>query len=238
MNWVDEEKRKVEMLEIETIRPILQDAGMLARYHKYNQLILPISYHKPEGIHGVSHVRRTLFLALLMAYLDKLSAQHTRILAYASIYHDIGRENDGADEYHGYDSYQKVIEQGFLSRLADKEVGIIKELIERHAVHDAHAFSLEAIDGDIRDEVGFLLRYFKDADGLDRVRIHDLNVAYLRTEIARKMPLVAQQLLENSKDLPYVFRYLPELSILLDTENHKINNDKESIIPPSIKQKV
>ena len=92
---------------------------------------------------------------------------YTRILAYASIYHDIGRENDGADEYHGYDSYQKVIEQGFLNRLADKEVGIIKELIERHAVHDAHA--LEAIDGDIRDEVGFLLRYFKDADNLDRV---------------------------------------------------------------------
>jgi len=58
---------------------------------------------------------------------------------------------------------------------------------------------------DIRDEVDFLLRYFKDTDGLDRVRIHDLNVTYLRTEIARKLPLVAQQLLENSEDLPYVF---------------------------------
>ena len=183
-------------MELDTIRQIFKDTKTLARYHKYNQLIVPHFYHHPDGIHGMSHVRRTLIFLLVLAYLDKLSDEHTRILAYASVYHDIGRQNDGADQYHGYDSYQKVIELGLLDTLQDNEVCLIKELIERHAIHDIDAFSLETIDEDIRDEVRFLLRYFKDADGLDRVRIHDLNVAYLRTEIARKMPLVAQQLLE------------------------------------------
>lgn len=187
------------MLQSDTIQPILQNIKMMARYHNYNKLVVPILYHNPEGIHGVCHVRRTLLLSLLMAYLDELSAKHTRILAYASVYHDIGRENDGADEYHGYVSYQKVIEQGLLNRLEGKEVRIIKELIERHAINDSEAFSFEAVDKDIRDEVCLLLRYFKDADGLDRVRIHDLNVEYLRTETARKMPLVAQNLLEYIK---------------------------------------
>jgi len=194
MKSVEGDKGKVQILQLDTIRPILEDAKMLARYHQYNALILPTLYHKPEGIHGVNHVRRTLLLALLMAYLDKLSDQQTRMLAYASVYHDIGREHDGKDDYHGYGSYQKATEQGLLSRLPDKEVRIVKELIERHAIDDTLAFSLDTVTEGICDEIRFLLRYFKDADNLDRVRIHDLNVDYIRTDIARQMPLVAQQL--------------------------------------------
>lgn len=187
--------KRLPLLQIDTIRLILQDVNILARYQKYNQLIVPCLYHHAEGIHGVGHIRRTLLLALLMAYIDKVSDQQTRILAYASVYHDIGRKHDGKDEYHGYVSYQKATEQGLLCGLEAKEVRIIKELIERHAIDDSRAFSLESVDEDIREEVWFLLRYFKDADGLDRVRIHDLNISYLRTEIARQMPLVAQYLL-------------------------------------------
>ncbi|MBP2626032.1 MAG: metal dependent phosphohydrolase [Firmicutes bacterium] len=197
MKRADEKKEKMQILQFDTICPILQDVKMLARYHKYNALIVPTLYHDPEGIHGVSHVRRTLLLALLMSYLDKLSDQQAGILAYASVYHDIGRGHDSKDDDHGYHSYQKATEQGLLSRLSDKEVRIVKELIERHAIDDSLAFSLETVAEDIRDEVRLLLRYFKDSDNLDRVRIHDLNVDYLRTEIARQMPLVAQQLLEE-----------------------------------------
>lgn len=184
-----------EMLTMDNIHPILEDTKLMARYQQYNRLIVPSLYHNPDGIHGVSHIRRTLLLALLMAYLDNLSDQQTRILAYASVYHDIGRENDDKDDYHGYDSYQKVTKQKLLKVVSDKEVRIIKELIERHAIEDTIAFDLDTVAEDIHSEVHFLLRYFKDADNLDRVRIHDLNVNYLRTGIGRQMPLVAQQLL-------------------------------------------
>ena len=201
MNKVDRDRRKVEILQIDTIRPILYDPTMLARYHKYNELILPNLYHNPDGIHGVSHVRRTLVLALLMAHLDQLSDKQTRIIAYASVYHDIGREHDSKDDYHGYESFQKANEQGLLKGLIDKEVRIVKELIERHAIDDTQAFSLETVAENIRAEVRFLLNYFKDADNLDRVRIHDLNVDYLRTDIARQMPLLAQQLLVRFSEI-------------------------------------
>ena len=189
------------ILELDTVRQILQSRAMLARYHKYNALIVPILYHNPEGIHGVSHSRRTLLLALLMAYLDNLSDRQTRILAYASVYHDIGREHDGKDNAHGYDSYHKAIELGLLCSLSNKDASIVKELIERHAIDDTLAFSLKSVAENRRDEVGFLLRYFKDADNLDRVRIYDLNIDYLRTDIARQMPVVAQQLLVGSLEI-------------------------------------
>ena len=185
------------ILQFENVLPIIQSPDFMAAYKNYDYFILPTLYHRPNGIHGVGHVRRTLMLSLLMAGFDKLSARHTRILAYASVYHDIGRTHDGVDDYHGYASYQKVLEQGLLDRQETSDVCLVKELIERHAISDTKAFSLEAINEGTREEVRFLLRYFKDADGLDRVRLGDLNVDYLRTDIARKMPLVAQKLLKS-----------------------------------------
>ena len=79
------------VLQVDAVRLILQDTALMARYEKYNQLIAPQLYNNAEGIHGVSHVRRTLVLTLLMFYMDKLSDQQTQLLAYASVYHDIGR---------------------------------------------------------------------------------------------------------------------------------------------------
>lgn len=191
-------------LQFETVLPLIQSPEFIAAYKNYDYFILPTLYNSPNGIHGVNHVRRTLLLSLLMASFDKLSIRHTRILAYASVYHDIGRTHDGVDDYHGYASYQKALEQGLLDSQETSDVCLVKELIERHAISDPRAFSLETINEGMRKEVRFLLRYFKDADGLDRVRLGDLNVDYLRTGIARKMPLVAQKLLkfsgENTSD--------------------------------------
>lgn len=185
------------VLQFENVLPLIQSPDFMAAYKNYDYFILPTLYHRPNGIHGLGHVRRTLLLSLLMADFDKLSARHTRILAYASVYHDIGRTHDGVDDYHGYASYQKVLEQGLLNSQDASEVYLVKELIERHAISDNRAFSLETINEGMRAEVRFLLRCFKDADGLDRVRLGDLNVDYLRTDVARKMPLVAQNLLES-----------------------------------------
>jgi hypothetical protein len=42
-----------------------------------------------------------------------------------------------------------------------------------------------------------LYKIFKDADGLDRLRLNDLDVKQLRTLSAQKLLLVAQDLLEQ-----------------------------------------
>ena len=188
-----------DIMQFQAVLPIIRNANFIAKYKEYDKLIVPDLYHRPSGIHGVGHVRRTLLLSLLMSDFDKLSIQHTLILAYASVYHDIGRTHDGVDYYHGYASYEKVLEHGLLNNHEANEVYTIKELIERHAISDKKAFSFETLDEAKRDEVQFLLRYFKDADGLDRVRLGDLNAKYLRTDTAKRLTLVAQQILEHSK---------------------------------------
>ena len=188
-----------DIMQFQAVLPIIRNANFIAKYKEYDKLIVPDLYHRPSGIHGVGHVRRTLLLSLLMSDFDKLSIQHTLILAYASVYHDIGRTHDGVDYYHGYASYEKVLEHGLLNNHEANEVYAIKELIERHAISDKKAFSFETLDEGKRDEVQFLLRYFKDADGLDRVRLGDLNAKYLRTDTAKRLTLVAQQILEHSK---------------------------------------
>ena len=189
------------VLQFENVLPLIQSPDFMAAYKNYDYFILPTLYHRPNGIHGLGHVRRTLLFSLLMADFDKLSTRHTRILAYASVYHDIGRTHDGVDDYHGYASYQKVLEYGLLDRELASEVFLVKELIERHAISDTSAFSLEKINEGVREEVRFLLRYFKDDDVLDRVRLGDLNVDYLRTDVAKKMPLIAQRLLKSGGEI-------------------------------------
>lgn len=188
-----------DIIQFQAVLPIIRNANFIAKYKEYDKLIVPDLYHRPSGIHGVGHVRRTLLLSLLMAGLDRLSTSYVRILVYASVYHDIGRTHDGVDDYHGYASYQKVLEHRLLNNHEANEVYAIKELIERHAISDKKAFSFETLDEAKRDEVQFLLRYFKDADGLDRVRLGDLNAKYLRTDTAKRLTLVAQQILEHSK---------------------------------------
>ena len=42
---------------------------------------------------------------------------------------------------------------------------------------------------------------FKDADGLDRIRINDLDVKQLRTLSAHKLLLVARELLEDTQGI-------------------------------------
>ena len=188
------------IMQFEAVLPIIRDSDFRANYKEYDRLILPELYHRPLGIHGVNHVRRTLLIAFLMASFDQLSTTQVRILGYASVYHDIGRTHDGVDDYHGYASYKKVIKLGLLNDQKATEVGMIKELIERHAISDKNAFSLKSVNEDMQDEVNFLLRYFKDADGLDRVRLGDLNADYLRTDTAKKMTLVAHQILKYSEE--------------------------------------
>lgn len=188
-----------DIMQFQAVLPIIRNANFIVKYKEYDKLIVPDLYHRPSGIHGVGHVRRTLLLSLLMADLDSLSTSYVRILAYASVYHDIGRTHDGVDDYHGYASYQKVLEHGLLNNHEANEVYAIKELIERHAISDKKAFSFGTLDEAKRDEVQFLLRYFKDADGLDRVRLGDLNAKYLRTDTAKRLTLAVQQILEHSK---------------------------------------
>ncbi len=173
----------------------LREAEIIEQYDSYCQRINNGWFHNPTGIHALSHTKRVLLLSMLIAYLEKYDDEDRNILCLASIYHDIGRKNDGYDPEHGIASYDKIIAEQLpaLDNQPDQE--ILRFLVQNHAIPDQSAYKkLNHYDlADVERTIK-LFDAFKDADGLDRVRLKDLNPEYLRTSSAHRLLLAAHQL--------------------------------------------
>jgi hypothetical protein len=185
----------MDLIDLGTFDDEMRSAGIIEQYEAYAGQIDKSWFHNPEGIHAVSHTKRVLMLSLIISYLERYSEQDRTILALASIYHDIGRTNDGYDPDHGVASYDKLVQEGLIPRAEGGDEEILKFIIQNHAIPDQSAYkklnryNLSDVNRNIR-----LYHAFKDADGLDRVRIKDLNPEYLRTGSAPRLLLAAHQL--------------------------------------------
>ena len=87
-----------------------------------------------------------------------------------------------------------------LATFSNEEVDIISFLMHYHCIEDTEAFS--ALSKRDMSEKGKktarkLYKLFKDADGLDRVRLGDLDISYLRTPKAKELIVFATDLLRN-----------------------------------------
>ena len=134
--------------------------------------------HNPYGIHGIGHAARVLVWAdLICGQLQEGGIPLTiEAVRWAAVLHDVGRLSDGWDTGHGARSADWVAKnRGTLPfTLPD-------DLFERVLLC---CRSHETSDQDIPVMTPELM-CIKDADGLDRVRINDLNSSFLRTETAR-----------------------------------------------------
>ncbi len=133
---------------------------------------------EPYGIHGVSHVTRVLVWAAVLAdHFGGARGLRVTELYWAAATHDVGRIDDWTDPGHGTRSAEwartNLVGQRPLAAQAD--MSVIAELDTWHEVTDR---KIERWSAE--------LMLFKDADGLDRVRIHDLDPAYLRTQQATR----------------------------------------------------
>lgn len=193
---------KLDLLDSQETIERLNELGFIDIYHMYAERISPELFKNSRGIHGISHAKRVLLLSLVLADLEDIFDSDLDILAFASVYHDIGRINDDEDCSHGVMSYTKLNDLNLLKRVyLDKtDKAILRFIIENHCVSDEIALeklkSIKSLKGEM-DRVIKLYRIFKDADGLDRVRIKDLDTKYLRTKSASKMVLLAHQFLHG-----------------------------------------
>jgi len=141
-------------------------------------------FFDPTGPHGVAHSKRVMILAETIAIMCGCNKQEIQILRKAAAYHDIGRIDNSVGEGHGFTSAQKAIYHGLLSNSRVDQDAI--HLIEQHCLPDSR-----------KDH--FLLRIFKDADALDRVRFGNqecgLDTKYLRTGHAKQLVGFAYMLL-------------------------------------------
>jgi hypothetical protein len=139
--------------------------------------------HSPYGIHGIGHAARVLVWANLIGQQLRTSGVDLSLEAvrWAAVLHDVARLSDGWDKGHGARSADWVAEnrKSLPFTLPD-------DLFERALLCCRWH---EITDQDIPVLTPELIS-MKDADGLDRVRINDLNPDYLRSEPARL--LVAQ----------------------------------------------
>ena len=192
------EVQQIEVMDLIDLREFdseLRAAGIVRQYNFYAQQINNQWFHNPQGVHALGHTRRVLLLSLIISYLEKNGKEDSRILGLASIYHDIGRINDGYDPDHGIASYDKLIQEHLLEMSDYQDREILRFLVQNHAIPDQSAYKkLNRYDLPDVDRTLRLYDAFKDADGLDRVRIKDLNPEYLRTDAAHRLLLAAHQL--------------------------------------------
>jgi uncharacterized protein len=147
--------------------------------------------HDPYGIHGLAHAARALVWAeqVGQSMLEQGRAVDMEVVRWAAAVHDVGRVNDGIDKPHGQRSADWACSDvgRLATNLSDGQLQQLAYLCIWHVPADAGAPVMTPE-----------LICLKDADGLERVRIADLDPQKLRTNRARKLPRLAQELFRAS----------------------------------------
>lgn len=146
-------------------------------------------------IHGKGHIHRTLLLAGLLAWRQDLSEPDTIQYFRAVSYHDVGRVFDGYDTEHGARSALRMAE---LTGQTGENLRELQAAVEAHSRADNRM--VDTVQSYRPSDYGHALelaRLLKDADNLDRVRIRDLDPAYLRHDSAKELAAFAQHLLDR-----------------------------------------
>lgn len=179
------------------------------------------------AIHFRPHWARVLMHALAIGDARELPDADLRALAMAAVFHDSRRKNPYLDTGHGaraaayYAEYccdSRSAAQTRAVRLAfdprtmlaiawhdrDDEQGLaaVAQAAADGESHDFNGVSYQAaLPDDALADAATILRIFKDADGLDRVRLGDggLDTRYLRTDQARANVDFAHALLAASE---------------------------------------
>jgi hypothetical protein len=170
----------------------------------------PELFRHPSTLHGQAHVGRVLVHAFRLIAATGLVEETPRL--WAAVYlHDIARRHDGHCTSHGGDAWER------LATLPD-----VRALFERAGVRAEDHPAIEAAvtmhsQGEPKPDHshGRLIKLLKDADGLDRVRLGDLDPDYLRHAEAKGMVRFAQRLYgDTDHKLPtgadYFARLWPE----------------------------
>lgn len=181
---------------------------LMGRYHSAIASFNDEWFLHPNGIHGKSHMQRVLLHVLSLSLEKELDDFNQEILIAAALYHDIGRINDDVDDSHGKRSWVKMQEEGIIEMLEseyalyEEEQRVLQFIVENHCLDDDYVWAqLDEVElySYSKEEVKMLTSIFKDADGLDRVRLGDLESKYLRTEEAKKRINFANSLLRAIK---------------------------------------
>lgn len=163
-------------------------------YQKYIRMIDNNWFNDALFEHSIGHIRRVLFYSLILSNDLNLTKEGTKILIQCAMLHDIGRTDDDIDDNHGKKSVDKINELNLNPlKLNASQLKIFKQIIANHSFRDD--LGIKNLKREFKDEnVIKLYKVFKDADALDRVRIKDLDINYLRFEESKEYVYIANAL--------------------------------------------
>lgn len=176
-------------------------------------------------MHGLGHIERTILQGGFCAMEEYLNQADTELLLLACSYHDVGRQNDWVDDLHGWRSAQRI---GAITGRIGEDLKLLQGMVDAHSRHEPvlqeTVLGYQPSDPDRAVNLAQLL---KDADGLDRVRLGDLDRRYLRRESSRKRADLAREVF---------FRYqvqigLPPKPFFSEEEIAQFRNHKDA--PPT-----
>ena len=172
----------------------------------FDPLAYPIDprwFDRPISMHGVSHTRRVLIHAQAISTARDVDEVWFQSLVLAVAWHDIGRTHEGVEPEHGANSVAKVKRLGLHAGVDPQFLARAFFAMEWHSIADYHAVDKAAtLDPRQTPEPGTMLRVLwllKDADGLDRVRIQDLDPKRLRYEESIALVARAGELLQEMR---------------------------------------
>lgn len=165
--------------------------------------------------HGIYHSEKVMLFAYLIGLTMQkngypISDEDLEILLDAGAYHDIGRESDFEDEFHGLVSANFYEKKKVFSdnKLYDNKTNfkILQAITDYHSQNDTDCpkrIEINFYNYDIGDEeferYTLLAKILKDADALDRKRFPDfdpagLNIDYLRFKESRDLVELATEI--------------------------------------------
>lgn len=176
---------KEKPLPLELINPVSLPLSQMSP--------LPELFTRHSRVHGQAHVSRVIIHVLLLCQAQELEAYALKAWTAAYI-HDIGRRHDGISPRHGKYAVNKVRNSAELKAFFT-ECGVVEEDWEEIFFAVTHHCLREVP----RDHPWWTLTaLLKDADGLDRVRLRDLNPRFLRFPLSRHFIPFAQALHDAS----------------------------------------
>ncbi len=150
-------------------------------------------------IHGVGHIERVILHGAFLAMQHLESAEDIDLLLDACCYHDTGRVDDSGDSAHGARSAEKI---GKLTGRSGADLILLKAVVTAHSTSDSQLEAVLRQYGLVGSERAMkLAKLLKDADGLDRVRIMDLNPRFLRLPGSKERINFAQWLYDRYADM-------------------------------------
>jgi len=174
------------------LQSVAEFAAMLVNLPFSQMVPLPEQFWHQSTLHGQAHVTRVMVHAARLV--AATGRQDLAAQLWAAVYlHDLARTHDGVCYHHGADAAQRLRTETQLQQHLAAAGLTVDDYPAIEAAVTAHSAPKEVSSSHPHWP---LIALLKDADGLDRVRLGDLDPRYLRNAESKTMVPFAQRLFD------------------------------------------